>query len=96
LEEVVAEIRNRRGQALAAPTDVTKPDDCRRAVEATVKEFGRLDILLCSAGLSMRTYFEELRLGGDGRSGSRHFLGTLYATYFAVPHVKKSRDRSSP
>src|SRR5262249_30639268 len=42
--------------ALAIPTDVTDADQCRRAVEATVAHFGRLDILVCSAGISMRAY----------------------------------------
>ena len=91
LDKVVAEIKNRGGQALAAPTDVTKPEDCRRAVETTVKEFGRLDVLLCSAGLSMRTYFENSDLNAMENVVRVNFLGTLFATYFAVPHVKKSR-----
>src|SRR5437870_3163037 len=50
LDEVVTEVENNGGQALAVATDVTQPEDCRRAVEATVAHFGRLDILLCSAG----------------------------------------------
>ncbi len=91
LEEVVHEAENKGGQALAAPTDVTKPEDCRRAVETTVKEFGRLDVLLCSAGLSMRTYFENSDLNAMENVVRVNFLGTLFATYFAVPHVKKSR-----
>jgi NAD(P)-dependent dehydrogenase (short-subunit alcohol dehydrogenase family) len=91
LEEVVAEVKNKGGQALAVPTDVTRPDDCRRAVEATVKQFGRLDILLCSAGLSMRAYFENSDLPAMEKVVRVNFLGTLYTTYFAVPHVKKTK-----
>jgi NAD(P)-dependent dehydrogenase (short-subunit alcohol dehydrogenase family) len=78
-------------QALAVTVDVTRADDCRRAVEATVVQFGRLDILLCSAGLSMRTYFENSDLAAMEQVVQVNFLGTLYATHFALPHVKKSR-----
>src|SRR4051794_17994444 len=58
LEEVAAEIGRAGGQALVVPTDVTDPEQCRRAVERTVEHHGRLDILLCSAGISMRANFE--------------------------------------
>jgi NAD(P)-dependent dehydrogenase (short-subunit alcohol dehydrogenase family) len=91
LDEVVAEVKNTGGQALAAPTDITQPEDCRRAVEATVSQFGQLDILLCSAGLSMRTYFENSDLAAMEQVVRVNFLGTLYATYFALPQVKKSK-----
>jgi dehydrogenase/reductase SDR family protein 7B len=91
LDEVVAEVENNGGQALAVPTDVTQSEDCRRAVEAAVAQFGRLDILLCSAGLSMRTYFENSDLAAMEQVVRVNFFGTLYATYFALPHVKKSK-----
>jgi NAD(P)-dependent dehydrogenase (short-subunit alcohol dehydrogenase family) len=91
LEEVAQETAKLGAKALAVPTDVTQPEDCRRAVEATVAQFGRLDILLCSAGLSMRTYFENSDLAAMEQVVRVNFLGTLYATYFALPHVKKSK-----
>jgi NAD(P)-dependent dehydrogenase (short-subunit alcohol dehydrogenase family) len=91
LEEVVREAESKGGQALAVRTDVAQAEDCRRAVEATVAQFGRLDILLCSAGLSMRTYFENSDLAAMEQVVRVNFLGTLYATYFALPHIKKGR-----
>jgi NAD(P)-dependent dehydrogenase (short-subunit alcohol dehydrogenase family) len=91
LEEVVVQITNQGGQALAVPSDVTQSGDCRSAVEAAVSQFGRLDILLCSAGLSMRTYFENSNLAAMEQVVRVNFLGTLYATYFALPHIKKSK-----
>jgi NAD(P)-dependent dehydrogenase (short-subunit alcohol dehydrogenase family) len=42
----------RLGRAvLAVETDVTDPDACRNAAEATVRRFGRLDVLVNNAGL---------------------------------------------
>src|SRR5437868_15521683 len=58
LEAVAAEGRSAGAQMLAVRTDVRDAEQCRRAVEATVEHFGKLDILIASAGLSMRCYFE--------------------------------------
>jgi len=87
----VADQAAEAGAALPIPTDVTEPEQCRRAVEATVERFGKLDLLICSAGLSMRAYFEGSALPALERVMRVNFFGTLYATHFALPHVKRSR-----
>jgi NAD(P)-dependent dehydrogenase (short-subunit alcohol dehydrogenase family) len=79
------------GKALALPTDVTVAEDVAHAVDRTVERFGKLDILICSAGLSMRAYFEGSRLDAMERVMRVNFFGTLYATHFALPHVKQAR-----
>jgi NAD(P)-dependent dehydrogenase (short-subunit alcohol dehydrogenase family) len=91
LEEVAREARGLGAEALILPTDVTEPEQCRRAVEETVAHFGRLDVLICSAGLSMRAYFERSDLAALERVMRVNFFGTMYATYFALPHVKRTR-----
>jgi NAD(P)-dependent dehydrogenase (short-subunit alcohol dehydrogenase family) len=87
----VAEVAARGGQALALPTDVTDAEQCRRAVAATVDRFGKLDVLICSAGVSMRAPFADSDLAVMERVIRTNLLGTLYATYHAVPHVTRSR-----
>src|SRR5471032_2488841 len=62
LEQVRSEIEQAGGSALVVPTDVTDAEQVRNAVESTVARFGKLDILLASAGLSMRAYFEGSQL----------------------------------
>jgi NAD(P)-dependent dehydrogenase (short-subunit alcohol dehydrogenase family) len=91
LDEVVAEAKTRGGQALAVPTDVTDSEQCGRAVAAAVEAFGRLDVLICSAGLSMRAYFEGSDLEAMERVVRVNFFGTMYATYYAIPHVRKTK-----
>lgn len=91
LEDVAAEATRRGAAALAVRTDITDADQVRRAVASTVERFGRLDILLCSAGLSMRCYFEGSDLAAMERVVRVNFFGTLYATHFALPHIKKTR-----
>lgn len=91
LDEVVREAKDRGAEALAVPADVTDAEQCRRAVEATVAHFGRLDVLLCSAGVSMRTYFDRADLAAMERVMRVNFFGTLSTTHFALPHVKQTR-----
>jgi|SRR5438105_9101729 len=91
LDDAVAAIVGRGAEGLAVPTDVAVPEQCRQAVEKTVARFGRLDILICSAGLSMRGFFEDSNLEAMERVLRVNFLGTLYCTHYALPHVKETR-----
>ncbi|OBI85792.1 SDR family NAD(P)-dependent oxidoreductase [Mycobacterium sp. 1245805.9] len=50
LKSTVSEIEALGRRAIAVPTDVTQPDQCRALVDATLAEFGRLDVLLNNAG----------------------------------------------
>jgi NAD(P)-dependent dehydrogenase (short-subunit alcohol dehydrogenase family) len=91
LDDVATAARRFGAQLLTLPTDVTESDQCRQAVEAVVDHFGRLDVLICSAGISMRCQFDGARLDAMERVLRVNFLGTLYATHAALPHIKKTR-----
>jgi glucose 1-dehydrogenase len=47
------------GRALAVEADVSKPDDVKALVGATVKEFGRLDVMVNNAGVEHKVPFLE-------------------------------------
>jgi|SRR5579884_2059706 len=91
LEAVAVEVRAHGGDALAVPTDVTDAAQCGRAVAATVERFGRLDVLLCSAGVSLRAPFADCDLDVCERVMRVNFFGTLYVTHHALPHVRRRR-----
>ncbi len=53
-ERTAAEIAKATGrQTIAVHADITKPEDVRRMVEVTVQTFGRLDIAVNNAGISI-------------------------------------------
>jgi NAD(P)-dependent dehydrogenase (short-subunit alcohol dehydrogenase family) len=51
LEETAEQVRALGRRCLAVPADVAQPEDCARVVEETVRELGRLDVLVNNAGI---------------------------------------------
>ncbi len=88
----VAEEMTSSGQvAIALKTDVTNVDDCRNLIEKTVGKFGRLDILINNAGISMRSLFIDADLDVLKKLMDVNFWGTVYCSKFALPYLIKSR-----
>lgn len=54
LEKVQREIAAGGGRALAVACDVRKPEDVDRVVDSTLREFGRVDVLVNNHGASFR------------------------------------------
>jgi short-subunit dehydrogenase len=50
LQELVAEITAFGGRAIAVPTDVANPADCRRLIDATVESYGSIYAVFANAG----------------------------------------------
>jgi NAD(P)-dependent dehydrogenase (short-subunit alcohol dehydrogenase family) len=48
---ITAQILERGGEAIFLRTDVRRAEECHRAVEATIRSFGRIDILFNNAGV---------------------------------------------
>ncbi len=46
--------------AAAAAVDVTRPDDAQRLVDTALERFGRLDVLVASAGIHRATRLDQL------------------------------------
>ncbi|MGI8741496.1 MAG: SDR family NAD(P)-dependent oxidoreductase [Bryobacteraceae bacterium] len=60
-EEVVAQIRNSGGTAIAVAADVSDEAQVNSMFERVNREFGRLDILVNNAGWSTRIPHREIR-----------------------------------
>lgn len=77
--------------ALVVPTDVTDLEACRRMVAETVAHFGRLDVLVNNAGMSMLSKFEDVQdFGIFERLLRVNYLGAVYCTAAALPYLKKT------
>jgi short-subunit dehydrogenase len=91
LNEIVSDLQQLGIEALAIRTDVTVEQDCRILVEKTVEKFGRVDILINNAGISMRAIFIDLQLDVMRRLMDTNYWGTVYCTKYAMPHLLKTK-----
>ncbi len=90
LEEIVNDLNKQGIQALAVQTDVSNENDCRILIEKTLEKFGRIDVLINNAGISMRALFIDLQLDVMRRLMDTNYWGTVYCTKFALPHLLKT------
>jgi NAD(P)-dependent dehydrogenase (short-subunit alcohol dehydrogenase family) len=94
LERVAGECRALGGRAEAVACDVTVESDCRRLVGATVAAFGRVDTLVNNAGATMYLPFAEVTDPAlFARIMEVNYLGAVYCTFHALPHLKATRGR---
>ncbi len=94
LEDVAAECRQRGGEALVVPTDVSDEAQCQALIDATVRAFGRLDLLINNAGLATSALLEDFpNLCLFKHVLAVNFYGAVYCTYYALPHLKQTRGR---
>ncbi len=91
LIEVVSEFKSSSEQLLAVQADVSVEEDAKRIVDETLAKFGRIDVLINNAGISMRALFEEMDLSVLKRVMDTNFWGAVYCTKFALPHLLESK-----
>lgn len=85
-EETVRLVREEGGRAVFIPADVTREDDCRRAVETAVREFGRLDILFNNAGVIFRNRTAvETSLAEWEETMAVNVRGAFLMSKYAIP-----------
>jgi short-subunit dehydrogenase len=94
LESLADLCRNRGGRVLVVPTDVADEKQCKRLIERSVEEYNRIDTLFNNAGITMWARFEDMQtLDPFEKVMKVNYLGSLYCTYYALPHLKQSQGR---
>jgi NAD(P)-dependent dehydrogenase (short-subunit alcohol dehydrogenase family) len=83
LDQLRADLESRGAECAAVVGDVSKPDDARRMIEASVEHYGRLDVLVANAGIiPLRTITEATPADWDevmSIDGRGMFLTCKYA-----------------
>ena len=91
MTEVESQLSKDGVEHLGLRLDAGDMKDNKEMVDKTMDKFGRIDVLVCNAGISMRALFEELDLDVFEKVMQINFSGALYATKFALPHILKSK-----
>ena len=89
LEELKTELND--SDILCVETDVAIEADCKKLIDLTLERFGRIDILINNAGISMRALFMDMDLEVMHRIMNVNFYGTIYCTKYALPHLLKTK-----
>ncbi len=91
IQAVAKELSISGDSCFAVRTDVTIEEDCKHLVEVVIEKFGKIDILINNAGISMRALFDEVDLIVLQRVMDVNFWGTVYCTKYALPHIKNTK-----
>ncbi|MDX9880537.1 MAG: SDR family oxidoreductase [Prolixibacteraceae bacterium] len=78
-------------EIISVKTDVSKEEDCKKLIEQTFQRYGKIDVLINNAGVSMRALFADLELDVMKRLMDVNFWGTVFCTKYAMPHLLKSK-----
>jgi len=88
-EETRRAIEEEGRRALLIPGDVSDPEFCREAVEQSVEEFGRLDIVVNNAAFqNNKPSLEEISEEQWDRTFRTNIYGYFYMVKAALPHLK--------
>lgn len=84
-------LRNMGCDVFAIKTDVSVEEDCKNLIEKTIEKYGKLDVLINNAGISMRAFFKEVDLNVLKQLMDVNFWGTVYCTKYALPYLLESK-----
>lgn len=88
---LAAELEAAGGRALAVPCDVTRDGDLEAAVAAGLERFGRLDVAIANAGISINGPLAELTVDDYRRQLETNVLGVVRTVQATLPALTASR-----
>ena len=91
-EAMVAEIKQKGGNAKAYKADVSDYSAVKEMVEAVVKDFGALNILVNNAGLARRQRFVETTPEDWKKQIDICLYGAIHCCHAAAPHLEGAKN----
>jgi NAD(P)-dependent dehydrogenase (short-subunit alcohol dehydrogenase family) len=88
--ETAAAIRAEEGKADSVEADVSKPDDCRGAVEAAVRRFGALHLMVNNVGIAVGRSLLNTTIDEFNKMYEVNLRSHFLMMQCAVPEIAKS------
>ena len=93
LEKTIDAIRQQGGEAIAIRADVSQADDVQRLVDATLDGYGRVDIVVNSAGIvDESAALHELNLADWDRVMATNLRGVMLVMRTVLPIMRDQRS----
>ena len=89
-EETAAAIREEGGKAHAVEVDVAKEEDCRRAVEESIKAFGALHLLVNNVGIAIGGRLLETSTDQFEKMVAVNLRSHFLTMKYAIPEITKA------
>ncbi|WP_163848290.1 SDR family NAD(P)-dependent oxidoreductase [Pseudooceanicola aestuarii] len=87
---VVAEIEAAGGEAMAHGANVTDPDQVQDMVDQAIARWGKVDILVCNAGILRDKTFAKMELDDFRRVLDVHLMGSVVPTKALWEHFRQN------
>ncbi len=89
--KTVEKIKSLKGKSFAVTAELTKPQDCRKAVEKIVKKYGRIDGLVNNAGVNDGVNLEHGSYEAFMASMHKNLVHYYLMAHHALPYLKVSQ-----
>jgi len=91
LDLAVDDLRKKNIVVESLVADVSIEADNKKMADEAIRLFGKIDVLINNAGISMRALFEEVDLNVIRKVMDINFFGAVYATHACLPEIIKNK-----
>jgi NADP-dependent 3-hydroxy acid dehydrogenase YdfG len=92
IEALAAELNRAGAQALAVPVDVADRNQVDELIDAALKAFGHIDVLINNAGLMPNSPIERRKVADWDRMIDVNIKGVLYGIAAVLPHMQERKS----
>lgn len=92
LEQLKKEIEKIGGECITVSCDVTKRSDCENLINAAIKKWNKVDVLVNNAGLMPLSFVKNLKMDEWEQMIDVNVKGVMYCTAAAIPHMIKQNS----
>ena len=90
-EQAAEKIRKQNGKTFCIEAELTRPDECKKAIDQTLKEFGRIDGLVNNAGVNDGVGLANGSYEAFIASLHKNLVHYYLMAHYALPELIKSK-----